>query len=101
MELPQDLLGMLLVPVIAMAFFSMLINTLLMVVNLIPIPPLDGGRILISLLPPSLALSLRRVEPFGLLIILGLFFLQPNFIHSILGTTIQWLAVTFLPQEMM
>ncbi len=101
MELPQDLLGMLLVPVIAMAFFSMLINTLLMLVNLIPIPPLDGGRILISLLPPSLALSLRRVEPFGLLIILGLFFLQPNFIHSILGTTIQWLAMTFLPQEMM
>ena len=55
----HDLLGRLFVPLTAMALFSVVINTLLFAFNLLPIPPLDGSRILISILPlrPAIALS--------------------------------------------
>src|SRR5581483_2923115 len=56
-QLPRrDLSGMILLPIAAMALYSVLINILLMVFNLIPIPPLDGGRILTSALPAKPAL---------------------------------------------
>ena len=47
-------------------------NVLLMVLNLLPIPPLDGGRIAVSLLPHSLAAGYARLEPFGFMIIIVL-----------------------------
>ncbi len=50
------------------------INLVLMVLNLLPIPPLDGGRVLAGLLPQSLALVFMRIEPFGMVIILVLLF---------------------------
>ena len=74
----RDLLGMFLLPLIAMSLFSIIINTLLFAFNLLPIPPLDGGRILTSLLPYRSALVLSRMEPYGMFIILGLFFLAPR-----------------------
>lgn len=46
------------------------INIILMVLNLIPIPPLDGGRVVTGLLPPRLALQYMRLERFGMVIIL-------------------------------
>jgi Zn-dependent protease len=49
------------------------INLVLMVLNLLPIPPLDGGRILSSFLPGPLAYKYERLEPYGLFIVLGLF----------------------------
>lgn len=55
-----------------MARVGVEINLLLMALNLLPIPPLDGGRIAVSLLPGRAAHALARVEPFGLLIILAL-----------------------------
>jgi Zn-dependent protease len=54
-----------------MALAGVLINTVLMVLNLIPLPPLDGGRIAVGLLPQKPALWLARMEPYGLVILLG------------------------------
>ncbi|MBI1422172.1 MAG: site-2 protease family protein [Gammaproteobacteria bacterium] len=59
-------------PLIYMGLFGILINTVLMVFNLVPIPPTDGGRILTSLLPPRMAYSVSRIEPYGMFILIGL-----------------------------
>ena len=53
------------------------VNLVLAVFNMIPIPPLDGGRVAVGLLPRSLARPLARLERFGLFIIIGLLFLLP------------------------
>lgn len=55
-----------------MAMAGITINLVLMVLNLLPIPPLDGGRVLTGLLPESAARMLDRIEPYGLLILVAL-----------------------------
>lgn len=57
---------------ITMAGAGILFNLVLMVVNLIPVPPLDGGRVLAGVLPNNLSELLARIEPFGLFVIFGL-----------------------------
>ena len=51
---------------------GMTINIILMVLNLVPVPPLDGGRVVAGVLPKDMALAYMRIEPFGMWIILAL-----------------------------
>lgn len=60
------------VPLAYMAVLGIGLNLILMVLNLIPVPPLDGGRVMSSVLPPRLGWQLGRLEPYGLVILLVL-----------------------------
>ncbi len=61
-------------PLLLMGVAGVFINTVLMVLNLLPLPPLDGGRVVTGLLPGPLAWKFSRIEPYGFAILLLLFF---------------------------
>lgn len=64
------------VPMVAtLVFYSILINLVLAAFNLIPIPPLDGSRILFGLLPPEVAMRYMSIEPYGFIILIILIWL--------------------------
>jgi len=85
---------------------AILINIVLAVFNLFPLPPLDGGRIAVGLLPKPVALPLSRLEPYGFPILIGLLFILPllgtqlglnfSFVSQILGSASHFLIDNLL-----
>ncbi|MBI3989245.1 MAG: site-2 protease family protein [candidate division NC10 bacterium] len=57
-----------------MLYWSVYINVILAIFNVVPIPPLDGSRVLVGLLPPKQALSYGRMEPYGFIILIVLIY---------------------------
>jgi Zn-dependent protease len=74
-------------PLLGMAQIGIKINVVLMVLNLLPLPPLDGGRMAVSLLPYRQASMLARVEPYGMFILIFLA------VSPILGAILEPLVV--------
>ena len=70
----MEFMGSFSVPLALMGAAGVMVNAIFMVLNLLPIPPLDGGRIMMSLLPHRMAYNFSRIEPYGFIIILALLF---------------------------
>src|SRR6266702_4618023 len=84
--LPQSMFSL---PTSLMAEAGITVNIVLMVLNLLPILPLDGGRIAVSLLPDRIALGYARLEPFGFPILLLLIFLPPHVLGVVMMPMVQ------------
>ncbi len=83
-------------PLIFMGVAGVLINSILMALNLLPILPLDGGRVLYSLLPPKQAQVYSRMESFGLFVVVGL--MVTGLLGAILWPVVD-LTIALLPSS--
>jgi len=81
------------VPMILMGKVGIVLNLVLMVLNLLPLPPLDGGRIMVSLLPGPLSYRFSRIEPYGFFILIAL--LMTGVLWKLLGPPVSVLENLF------
>ena len=89
--------GMVLIPLALMCVASVKWNVLLAIFNLIPIPPLDGGRIAVGLLPYGPSQALASLERYGMLILIALFMFDPfGIIWRVINPLIHLLTLLFL-----
>ena len=78
--------------------FGLYVNLILALFNLLPIPPLDGGRVLMGLLPPRRAYALSRIEPFGFLIVIGLTYFTGLW-KTVIAPLVNFLLIIFAGKE--
>jgi len=83
---PESFAETVLRPFVMIFNSSIVINVILASFNLIPIPPLDGGRVLVGFLPRAQAIAFARLEPFGFLIVIVL--LATNMLDNVIGPVI-------------
>jgi len=88
------LLSKLIIPLILMCAASVNINIILMVLNLIPIPPLDGGRIVVGLLPEEQARQFASIERYGMIILIFLLF--SNLLGKIISPVLSFFINFFI-----
>ncbi len=75
-------------PMVLMGIAGIEINVVLMVLNLLPLPPLDGGRMAVSMLPHRIAYQFAKIEPYGFMILLGLLF--SGVLGAVIGPAVTW-----------
>jgi Zn-dependent protease len=76
---------------------SVFLNLLLAVFNMIPLPPLDGGRVAVGLLPAGLARPLAKLERFGMLVLIAVLFFLPQVSWSLIGVRLDLFQGILLP----